>query len=163
MSVTNYNYTGAVNYAAPASKTSATSNTAATRANATTTKKSNDTLDANDFLKLFIKQLQNQDATNPMDSGEMMNQITQLSNMQMMQNMANYSEANYAVSLVGKYVKAIVAGDDGNAEPITGTIDRVTQSDGEYTYYIGEKKFTGNDIKEVATPPEKTAATTTTT
>ena len=164
MSVTNYNYTGTANYTAPASNTSATSNTAATRANAATTKKkSNDTLDANDFLRLFIKQLQNQDATNPMDSGEMMNQITQLSNMQMMQNMANYSEANYAVSLVGKYVKAMVPDENGNAEPITGTIDRVTQSDGEYIYYIGEKKFTGNDIKEITTPPVKTPAPTTTT
>lgn len=86
----------------------------------------------------------------------MMNQITQLSNMQMMQNMANYSESNYAVSLVGKYVKSIVANDNGSIEIITGTIDRVVQQNGEYTFYIGEKQFTADDIVEVATDPAKT-------
>ena len=86
----------------------------------------------------------------------MMNQITQLSNMQMMQNMANYSKSNYAVSLVGKYVKSIVASSNGSVEIISGTIDRVVQKNGEYTFYIGEKQFTADDIVEVSTEPAKT-------
>jgi len=155
LSVTNYNYTSTASYADSASSTSSTSNTAAARTSSTTKKKSG-ALDADDFLKLFIKQLQNQDATSPMDSSEMMNQITQLSNMQMMQNMANYSKSNYAVSLVGKYVKSIVASSNGSVEIISGTIDRVVQKNGEYTFYIGEKQFTADDIVEVSTEPAKT-------
>lgn len=161
MSVTNYNYTGAINYAASASGTSAASNTAAARTSSAAEKKSSSTLNADDFLKLFIKQLQNQDATSPMDSSEMMNQITQLSNMQMMQNMENYSKSNYAVSLVGKYVKATVADDSGNTETVSGTIDRMVQQDGEYTFYIGEKKFSADDITEVTTAPATAASATT--
>lgn len=159
MSVTNYNYTGTASYAASTPSTSATSNTAAAKVAASTKKKSSSTLDADDFLKLFIKQLQNQDATSPMDSNEMMNQITQMSNMQMMQNMSNYSQYGFALSLVGKYVKAIVANDSGNAETVSGTIDRMIQKSGEYTFYIGDKEFTADDIIEVSTAPAKTTDT----
>lgn len=150
MSVTNYNYTGTASYAASASSTSATNKAASS------TKKSKSTLDADDFLKLFIKQLQNQDATSPMDSNEMMNQITQMSNMQMMQNMSNYSKYSFALALVGKYVKATVTDDSGKAETVSGTIDRMVQKDGENTFYIGKKEFTADNIIEVSTAPAKT-------
>lgn len=156
MSVTVYGSSSAAS-SSMVSGASSTSGTTATK-----TKAKNDTLTADDFLKLFVKQLQNQDSTNPMDSSEMMNQITQLSNMQMMQNMANYSKSNYAVSLVGKYVKATVE-EDGEAKTITGTIDRITSKNGDYTFYIGDKSFSSDDITEVSTPPEKTASTGTTT
>lgn len=150
MSVTNYNYTSTASYAASSSSTSATGTTTSS------TKKSKSTLDADDFLKLFIKQLQNQDATSPMDSNEMMNQITQMSNMQMMQNMSNYSKYSFALSLVGKYVKATVISDSGKAETVSGTIDRMVQKNGENTFYIGEKEFTADDIIEVSTAPANT-------
>ena len=92
-----------------------------------------------------------------------MSQITQLSNMQMMQNMANYSQANYAVSLVGKYVKATVADGDKTTN-IVGTIDRMVSKDGKYTFYVGDKSFTAEDITEVSTAPaaasDKTPAAT---
>lgn len=150
MSVTNYNYTSTASYAASSSSTSATGTTTSS------TKKSKSTLDADDFLKLFIKQLQNQDATSPMDSNEMMNQITQMSNMQMMQNMSNYSKYSFALSLVGKYVKATVISDSGKAETVSGTIDRMVQKNGENTFYIGEKEFTADDIIEVSAAPANT-------
>ena len=155
MSVTNYNYTSTASYAASTSSTAAT-NTAAAKSASSSTKKSKSTLDADDFLKLFIKQLQNQDATSPMDSNEMMNQITQMSNMQMMQNMSNYSKYSFALSLVGKYVKATVISDSGKAETVSGTIDRMVQKNGENTFYIGEKEFTADDIIEVSAAPANT-------
>jgi len=159
MSVTAY---GNSSLSTSSTMLNAASNTSSTSSTTSTKKTSNASLSADDFLKLFVKQLQNQDSTNPMDSSEMMSQITQLSNMQMMQNMANYSKSNYAVSLVGKYVKA-TAEEDGEAKTITGTIDRVTSKNGTYTFYIGDKSFSSDDITEVSTAPEKTTATTTTT
>lgn len=129
----------------------------ASSASGTTTKKNkSSSLTADDFLYLFVKQLQNQDATSPMDDTTMMSQITQLSNMQMMQDMKNYSQSNYAVSLVGKYVKANVTDEVGNTSSVSGTIDRMTSADGEYTFYIGDKSFSSDDITEVATTPTKT-------
>jgi flagellar basal-body rod modification protein FlgD len=114
-----------------------------------TTKKDNSVLTSNDFLKLFVKELQSQDFTNPMDSSEMMNQITQFSNMQMMQSMADYSKSSYAVSLIGKYVTASTEGTAGATEKVSGTIDRVSLEGKDYVFYIGKKKFSVGDISEV--------------
>lgn len=159
MSVTNYNLT---NYSTSSSMTKAAASTSTSSSSKTTKSSSTgNSLTADDFLKLFVKELQNQDSTNPMDSTEMMSQITQLSNMQMMQSMANYSKSNYAVSLVGKYVKATVTASDGSETAITGTIDRVTQKNGEYTFYVGDKSFTSDEITEVTTAPASTSTDTT--
>lgn len=115
------------------------------------TKKDNSVLTSNDFLKLFIKELQSQDFTNPMDSSEMMNQITQFSNMQMMQSMANYSKSSYAVSLIGKYVTVSTTDINGCAESVSGTIDRVALDGEDYVFYIGKNKFYVDDITEIKT------------
>ena len=71
-----------------------------------TDKTDNSQLEQSDFLKLMVAQLQNQDFTNPMDNSDMINQMVQFSNMQQMQEMANYSKINYAMSMIGKNVTA---------------------------------------------------------
>ncbi|MGI5978961.1 MAG: flagellar hook assembly protein FlgD [Oscillospiraceae bacterium] len=152
MSVTTF-YTSDLTSSSPLLKT-------ASAPGSTNTKKSptDNSLTANDFLKLFIKQLQNQDATNPMDSSEMMSQITQLSNMQMMQNMANFSKSSFAVSLIGKYVTAKSTDSFGNITTITGKIDRVVSKNGDYTFFIGDKSFSSDKITEISETPMETQA-----
>ena len=83
------------------------------------------TLTASDFLKLFVTQVKNQDFNDPMDNSDMMNQITQLSNMQMMQEMASYSKSGFALSLVGKTVTATRFDNSGNVVPIYLAWDRL--------------------------------------
>ena len=109
-------------------------------------KKDNAEMTSKDFLAIFVKQLQNQDFSNPMDSSEMMNQITQFSNMQMMQEMANYSKSNYAISLVGKTVTASRNTVSGDTETTTGVVQKVAIEDKEYVFYINGKKFTLDQI-----------------
>lgn len=104
-------------------------------------------LTASDFLKLFVTQMQNQDFNDPVDNSEMMNQITQLSNMQMMQEMAAYSKANYAMSLVGKTVTAYRY-NNGEIENTTGLVSKVVLENDEYVLYVGGKKY---DLNEVTT------------
>lgn len=113
------------------------------------TKKDNSVLTSNDFLKLFIKELQSQDFSSPMDSSEMMNQITQFSNMQMMQSMANFSKSSYAVSLIGKSVSVSTTDDLGQAKTVSGTIDRVALDGEDYVFYIGKDKFSIDQITEI--------------
>ena len=45
------------------------------------------TLDSTDFLKLIAAQLQNQDMTNPMSNSEMMEQLSQMSSIQTMNDL----------------------------------------------------------------------------
>ncbi|NLV86623.1 MAG: hypothetical protein GX025_05325 [Clostridiales bacterium] len=124
-----------------------------------TNKTDNATMTSSDFLKLFVAQMQNQDFTNPMDNSEMMNQITQLSNMQMMQEMALYSKSSYAMSMVGKTVTASRFTINGDLDTTTGTVDKVSLVDGEYIFYIGGKKYTLEQIMQVQTGDAETGST----
>jgi flagellar basal-body rod modification protein FlgD len=103
---------------------SATSAAATQNAQATNTSK-NTTLTQQDFLQLFTKQLQYQDPLKPMDSTQMLTQMTQLNTISALdtmtksiQNMeANQASASslQAVGLIGKKVEA-----KGNSLSIDG-------------------------------------------
>lgn len=105
-------------------------------------------LTASDFLKLFVTQLQNQDFNDPMDNGEMMNQITQLSNMQMMQEMAEYSKSGYAISLVGKTVTA-TRYENGALDTTTGVVSKISLVDSGYVVYVNGKEYSLAGIMEI--------------
>ncbi len=122
---------------------SSSSGRTTTTANTGTTK-----LTASDFLKLFVTQIQNQDFNSPMDNSEMMNQITQLSNMQMMQEMASYSKTGYAMSLVGKTVIASRF-TNGELDTETGTVSKVSLVDDDYVLYVNGKKYGLDEIMEI--------------
>ena len=101
---------------------SVSASSAATTQNAQATSTSkNTTLTEADFLKLFTTQLQYQDPLNPMDSSQMLTQMTQLNTItaldtmtQSMQNMQAASNLQ-AVGLIGKKVEA-----KGNSLSIDG-------------------------------------------
>lgn len=118
-----------------------------------TDKKDNSTLESSDFMKLMIAQLQNQDFSNPADTGEMLNQMAQMSNMQMMQQMASYSKLNYAMSLVGKTVTASRFTLDGALDTTTGVINKVSINDEDYVFEIGDKKYTMSQIMSIGADP----------
>jgi len=104
---------------------------AATTQNAQATSTSqNQTLTEQDFLKLFTTQLQYQDPLNPMDSSQMLTQMTQLNTItaldtmtQSIQNMQAASNLQ-AVGLIGKKVET-----QGNSLSIDG---QGTASGGSY-------------------------------
>jgi len=114
-------------------------------------------LTASDFLKLFVTQLQNQDFNDPMDNSEMMNQITQLSNMQMMQEMATYSKTGYAMSLIGKTVTASRY-NNGEVETTTGTVSKVALDKEEYVLYVNGKQFALDQISEIKNSADDNSA-----
>ena len=93
------------------------------------TVESNDknTLSMTDFFKLLATQLQNQDTTNPMETSEMMAQLTQMGMMQAMSSMTDAMEAStatttqtYAGSLLGQEVTVMVTEEVGGVEIPTG-------------------------------------------
>ena len=81
----------------------------------------------------------------------MMSQVTQLSNMQMMQEMAQYSKSNYAMSLVGKNVTASRYSVNGSLDTTTGVVDKVSLVNNEYVFYIDGKTYTLEQVMEVNT------------
>ncbi|MCI8430126.1 MAG: flagellar hook capping protein [Lachnospiraceae bacterium] len=118
------------------------------------TVESNDknTLSMTDFFKLLATQLQNQDTTNPMETSEMMAQLTQMGMMQAMSSMTDAMEAStatttqtYAGSLLGQEVTVMVTEEVGGVEIPTGVkygkVEYVSFVNGNPTFKLeGDKK-----------------------
>ncbi|RMD73730.1 MAG: flagellar hook assembly protein FlgD [Lentisphaerae bacterium] len=91
--------------------TAASSTPASLEVNNTTVTEPSEMFDKLGYLKLLIAQLQNQDPLNPMDNNEFMNQMTQFSMLEQLQNMTSAftdsTKTNMitsAANLVGKQV-----------------------------------------------------------
>ena len=105
------------------------------------TKGPND-LGKDDFLKLLVGQLKNQSPLNPMGDQEFMGQMTQMSMLEQMTNMAaDNKEANHraavdqAVGLMGKTVTYT----DEDEVTHTGTVEKVSVAEGKVTLTVGGK------------------------
>ncbi len=114
-----------------------------------TDKKDNASVKASDFLNLMIAQMKNQDFMNPMDDTQFVTQMAQFSTMQQMQEMAEYSKSNYAMSLVGKTVTATRFNVSGGLDTATGPVEKISLVDNEYILYIQGKKYNLSQIMEI--------------
>jgi flagellar basal-body rod modification protein FlgD len=100
-------------------------------------------LTSNDFLKLLIVQLQNQDPSDPMDSDQLLNQISQMralqSNIELSETLKSLTlsqQLTSSASFLGKLVTAVDAGD----QTFSGTVDRVVVKDGKTLLGIGDRE-----------------------
>jgi flagellar basal-body rod modification protein FlgD len=84
-------------------------------------------LSSDDFMKLFLAQLQNQDPTKPVDDSQMLNelsQMTQVSTLQGVQTALQGSQLAQSSALIGKNVTGL----DVNGAAVDGVVTSVTQS-----------------------------------
>lgn len=105
-----------------------------------------------DFLQLMIAQLQNQDFMNPVDDTQYVTQLAQFASMQSMQDLAGYSQTNYAMSLVGKTVTVASYGLGGQVNKDVGVVSKVNFSGDEYTITVNGKEYQLNQIMMVSDP-----------
>jgi flagellar basal-body rod modification protein FlgD len=113
-------------------------------------------MDGDVFMSLLITQLQNQDPSSPMDTGQMIQQTTQLAMMEKMNELAVTSGENFslqmrvaAASLVGQQVTYVNAA----GETITGIADSVSYAGAVPTISIGGKNIPLDVIASVTAPP----------
>ena len=88
-------------------------------------------LDFTDYLQLMVQQLQNQTMDNTTDTSDMLNQLVQMSVVQMMttvktsiDTLVDANTLTYAASLVGKTVTVGEYGEDGKAPGGSGNRHR---------------------------------------
>jgi len=112
-------------------------------------------LDLDQFLKLMITELQNQDPLNPMENSEILQQITQIREIEATGRLSETLDAvllgqnlNSASSMIGKKVRAL-AGQGGEGEEVAGVVDRVSVADGKPLLHIGDKSFALDRVREI--------------
>ncbi len=109
-------------------------------------------LTPDDFLKMLITELQNQDPMNPTDNGQILQQISEMSNIQAtsslttsLNSMLTEQNLSAASALVGKTVQGLA--DDGSTA--AGVVDSVTITNGTAKLNIGQQTVSLTNIQQI--------------
>ncbi len=110
-----------------------------------------------DYLSLLVKQLQNQDPMAPMDSSQMTAQLSQLYQLQALENMdSNFDQVlqstqqSYATSLVGKEVSYEVEGGVNSNGKGSGQVVKVNiDNPSDITLMVGDQTIGLADVISV--------------
>ncbi len=96
-------------------------------------------INMNDYFKLIISGLQNQDPTQPTDTSTILNQISQLMNVESTQNLQSSLGAvalgqtvSNASNLVGKTIEGL----DSSGNQVVGVVGSATISNGAATLQV---------------------------
>lgn len=114
-----------------------------------------------DFLKLFLTSLQYQDPSNAMDMNQMMNQMSQMSLMEQVQNMTKavdaFSNAVQSNALEGgmKFLGKNIEAVDGNGNVIKGSVDQVRVASGVIQLVVGENVIPMQQVVTVSNQTDK--------
>ena len=118
-------------------------------------------LDFTDFLQLMVQQLQNQTIDNAADTSDMLNQMVQMSMVQMMstvqsslEDLTASSTMTYAASLVGKTVTVGSYDENGKIKEIVGTVEGTGTYQNTPVIFVNGEMYPLNSIMAVGTLPE---------
>ena len=107
-----------------------------------------------DFMKLLITQLQNQDPSNPMDSDQLLNQVSQMRSLQAnleletaMKGLTLSQQLSSASNLIGKTITAVTG--DSNTE-VTGEVESVVVKDNKTLLRVDGQEIPMDDITGVS-------------
>ena len=118
-------------------------------------------LDFTDYLNLMVQQLQNQTIDNTADTSDMLNQMVQMSVIQMLSTvntsistMVDASTLSYAASLVGKEVTIGEYDAEGNLTQTVGTVTGTGTYQGAQVIFVDGKQYYLNQILAVGKVPD---------
>lgn len=134
------------------SSTSVSSATGSSSTTSSTTTDAFDKLDTQAFLKLLVTEMSNQDPLQPMDSSEIVNQISQIRSIQASTQLSTTLEAvllgqNLATasSLLGRTITGLTK----DSKNVTGVVDRVSVADGVATLHIGDSTVSLKNVSAI--------------
>jgi flagellar basal-body rod modification protein FlgD len=111
-----------------------------------------DKLDLQTFTKLLVTELQNQDPLSPMDSAQIIQQISQIRSIEASTQLTTTLEAvllgqNVATAsgLLGRTIKGLT--DD--SKQIAGVVESVSVADGVARLHIGENTVELKNVSEI--------------
>ena len=109
------------------------------------------------FMKLLITELQSQDPLDPMNNKEILDQMSQIREIESNQHLSNTLESvmlgqtvSTAASLLGRTVSAL----SDNAEWIKGRVDKISIEDGIPKLHVGDDTVDLKNVSEILPPQE---------
>lgn len=118
-------------------------------------------LDFEDFLQLMVQQLQNQTIDSAADTSDMLNQMVQMSVVQMMStvqtsldNLTAASTMSYAASLVGKTVTVGTYDEEGQIQEVVGLVEGTGTYQNVPVIFIDGEMYPLSSIMAVGTLPD---------
>lgn len=131
------------------------SNTALLR-NRKTVLSSNAQMSMTDFYKIMAAQLKYQDPSSPVDSSDMLNQMTQMSMISSIENMNTMIMTSYTTSMIGKEVTIAVKQRGSNkVEEVKGVVTGVNLSGKETTVWVNGKEYRASQIMQIGQTGKK--------
>jgi flagellar basal-body rod modification protein FlgD len=111
-------------------------------------------LEMDDFLRLMITELQNQDPLDPMENSEILQQISQIREIEATSSLSETLEAvlrgqnlSSAASLIGREVTALA--DDGAT--VTGAVERVSVDADQVLLHVGDRTVSLENVRTIST------------
>lgn len=109
-------------------------------------------LDLNSFLSMMIAELQNQDPLNPMDNAQLLQQVSQIREIESNFRLVNTLESlvrsqNLAsgTNLIGRIVKGL----DLDGKEVIGVVERVSADDKGFYVHFDNATISMKNIREV--------------
>lgn len=109
-------------------------------------------LDMEEFLGLLVAELQNQDPMNPMDNQEILQQVSQIREIESSDRLNETLETvmigqnmSTAAGLIGQTITGL----SENEEMVTGVVDRVSVVGGTPKLHIGDEEITLNNVSGI--------------
>src|SRR5688572_29545620 len=111
-------------------------------------------LEMDDFLRLMITELQNQDPLDPMENSEILQQISQIREIEATSSLSETLGAvlrgqnlSSAASLIGREVTALA--DDGAT--VTGPVERVSVDADQVLLHVGDRTVSLENVRTITT------------
>jgi flagellar basal-body rod modification protein FlgD len=107
-------------------------------------------VDLDDFVSLLVTELQNQDPLEPMKNEAILQQISQIREIESNQRLTETLESvllGQSLVTASNLLERTIVGLDHQSETVTGRVDRVSIEDGRAKLHIGEHTI---DLKNVA-------------
>jgi flagellar basal-body rod modification protein FlgD len=132
--------------------TSSVSATQSTGTQSTTANSGFNAMKPSDFMNMLMTELQNQDPMSPMDTGQMLQEITQISNIESSNQLATTLQGvllGQNLAAASGLLQRTVQGLDASGNSVSGQVQSVTIANGTATLNIGNDSLPLSSVTEI--------------
>jgi len=120
-------------------------------------------VDLNDFIKLLVAELQNQDPLNPMENNEILQQISQIREIESNQRLTDTLESvllGQSMATASNMMDRMIVALTDDSQIVTGRVDRVTIEEGQPKLHVGDHTVDLQNVSQILSESTDTTSDT---